>query len=136
MRARARYRWWTLCALRFTTALAPSEIITHIEIPRFAERARFGFYKLCRKVGEFADAIGGVLVDPDKRYCRVVAGAIGSKPVVLGATTRTLAGTAARPELDSIKADIAAATSEHDPAKLHMAAVAVGRAIDDALSPR
>ena len=35
----------------YTTALAPDEIVTRIEIPRTTERARFGFHKLCRKTG-------------------------------------------------------------------------------------
>ena len=118
----------------YTTALDPSEIVTHVEIPRYAARARLGFFKLCRKVGEFAHAIGAVLIDPDKRFCRVVVGAIGSKPVVLDATTRALAGSAARPELEAIEREVASSTSETDPAKLHMSAVAVGRAIDRALA--
>ena len=120
----------------YTTALAPGEILTHIMIPRAAARARFGFYKLCRKTGELAEAMGAVLIDPERRYCRVVAGAIGSKPVVLPATTRALAATAAPPDLEELRTEIASVTHEHDPVKLHMAAVAVHRAIDRALAAR
>ena len=120
----------------YTTALAPDEIVTHIEIPRATGRARFGFYKLCRKTGELAEAIGAVLVDPERRYGRVVAGAVGSKPVVLPDATRSLAATAVLPELEALRVEIAAGTSEHDPVKLHMAAVAVARAIDRALAAR
>ena len=120
----------------YTTALAPGEILTHIKIPRAAARARFGFYKLCRKTGELAEAMGAVLIDPERRYCRVVAGAIGSKPVVLAATTRALAATATPPDLEELRTEIACVTHEHDPVKLHMAAVAVHRAIDRALAAR
>ena len=120
----------------YTTALAPDEIITHIEIPRAAGQARFGFCKLCRKAGDFAEAMGAVLIDPERRYCRVVAGAVGSKPVVLPATTRSLAATATPPDLDAIRAEIVTTANEHDLVKLHMAAVAVGRAIDRALAAR
>ena len=120
----------------YTTALAPDEIVTHIEIPRATGRARFGFYKLCRKTGELAEAIGAVLVDPERRYGRVVAGAVGSKPVVLPDATRSLAATAVLPEFEALRVEIAAGTSEHDPVKLHMAAVAVARAIDRALAAR
>ena len=120
----------------YTTALAPGEILTHIKIPRAAARARFGFYKLCRKTGELAEAMGAVLIDPDRRYCRVVAGAIGSKPVVLPATTRALAATATPPDFEELRTEIASVTHEHDPVKLHMAAVAVHRAIDRALAAR
>ena len=119
-----------------TTDLAPGEIVTHVEIPRAGGRARFGFYKLCRKAGEFAEAIGAVLIDPERRCCRVVAGAVGPKPVVLPATARSLAANATPPEPDAIRAEIAAVANEHDPVKLHMAAVAVGRAIGRALAER
>ena len=120
----------------YTTALAPGEIVTHVEVPRAGGRARFGFYKLCRKAGEFAEAVGAVLIDPERRCCRVVAGAVGPKPVVLPATARSLAANATPPEPDAIRAEIAAVTNEHDPVKLHMAAVAVGRAIGRALAAR
>ena len=120
----------------YTIALRSDEIITHVEIPRYDDDVGFGFYKICRKVGEFADAIAAVLVSAQRRYCRIVVGAIGSKPLLLADTTRLFASTAACPELTTIKADIAANTFERDPAKLHMAAVAVSRAINQAMARR
>ena len=119
----------------YATALAGDEIVTRIEIPRTTGRARFGFYKLCRKTGELAEAIGAALIDPGRRYCRVVVGAVGAKPVVLPAATRSLAATAAMPECETLRAEIASRTNEHDPVKLQMAAVAVRRAIGRALAP-
>ena len=119
----------------YTTTVAGDEIVTRIEVPRASERARFGFYKLCRKTGELAEAMGAVLVDPERRYCRVVAGAVGAKPVSLPAATRSLAASAAPPEPEALRAEIAARTGERDAVKLHMAAVAVQRAIDRALAP-
>ena len=117
----------------YTTAVAGDEIVTRIEVPRTSARARFGFCKLCRKTGELAEAMGAVLVDPERRYCRVVAGAVGSRPVALPAAARSLAA-AAPPGLEALRAEIAACTGEHDPVKLHMAAVAVQRAVDRALA--
>ena len=119
----------------YTTTVARDEIVTRIEVPRASGRARFGFHKLCRKTGELAEAMGAVLVDPERRYCRVVAGAVGAKPVSLPAATRSLAESAAPPETEALRAEIAACTGERDPVKLHMAAVAVHRAIDRALAP-
>ena len=118
----------------YTTALAPDEIVTRVEIPRTTERARFGFHKLCRKTGELAEAMGAVLIDPGRRFCRVVAGAVGAKPVVLPAATRSLAATAAPADLEALRAEVAACTGEHDRVKLHMAAVAVRRAVNRALA--
>ena len=119
----------------YTTAVARDEIVTRVEIPRTSERARFGFYKLCRKTGELAEAMGAVLVDPERRYCRVVAGAIGSKPVVLPAATRSLAANATLPELEALRTEIAGSTQERDAVKQQMAAIAVRRAADRALAP-
>ena len=120
----------------YTTALAHDEIVTRIEIPRASAWARFGFCKLCRKTGELAEAMGAVLVDPERRYCRVVAGAVGAKPVPLPAAARALAATAAPAEPDALRSEIAACTGEHEPVRLHMAAVAVRRAVDRALAAR
>ena len=51
------------------TELAEDELLAAVRIPRFSRAARFGFHKICRKTGEFADAIGVAVVDPD-RGCR------------------------------------------------------------------
>ena len=120
----------------YTTPLATNEIVTRIAIPRTTERARFGFFKLCRKTGELAEAIGAVLVDPDRRFCRIVAGAIGSKPVVLPSASRSLAATASAPDIEATRNEIAEATRERDEIKVHMATVAVQRAVDRALAAR
>ena len=113
----------------YTTTVTGDEIVTRIEIPRTSARARFGFHKLCRKTGELAEAMGAVLVDPERRYCRVVAGAVGAKAVQLPVAAQSLAATASPPEPEALRREIAASTGEHDPVKLHMAAVAVHRAV-------
>ena len=129
-----RMRDFTLSA--YTTALARDEIVARIEVPRTTARARFGFHKVCRKTGELAEAMGAVLVDPDRRYCRIVVGAVGAKPMSLPSAARSLAATAAAPELEALRAEIADRTGEHDRVKLHMAAVAVRRAAGRALTAR
>jgi carbon-monoxide dehydrogenase medium subunit len=66
----------------FETTLTSGELVEAIEVPRVSDRARWGFYKACRKVGDFAHAIGAVLQDPARGVYRAVIGAIGSKPIV------------------------------------------------------
>ncbi len=66
----------------FENALAPGELVEAIRVPRMSDRARWGFYKVCRKTGDFAHAIGAVLEDPARGVCRAVIGATGSKPIV------------------------------------------------------
>ena len=67
----------------FATALAEDEILVGLRIPKLSARARWGHYKFCRKPGEFAEAIGGVLVDPERGVCRAVIGATHGAPHVI-----------------------------------------------------
>lgn len=66
----------------FETALASGELVSGIQIPRLSSAARWGYYKTCRKTGEFAHAIGVYLRDPERSICRAVIGATGGKPIV------------------------------------------------------
>jgi carbon-monoxide dehydrogenase medium subunit len=67
----------------YETTLAAGEILQAIRIPRISARGRHGYYKVCRKAGEFALAIGAVLDDPERNVFRVVIGATGGKPIVI-----------------------------------------------------
>ena len=67
----------------FETALAEDEILVALRIPRLSKAARWGYYKFCRKTGEFAEAIGAVLVDPARKVSRAVIGATNSTPYVI-----------------------------------------------------
>jgi carbon-monoxide dehydrogenase medium subunit len=73
----------------FESALESDELLEAIRIPRLSASARWGYYKVSRKTGEFAHAIGVVLDDPDRGVCRAVIGAIDAKPIVLS-DARTL----------------------------------------------
>ena len=67
----------------FETVLGTGELLEAVCIPRLSTNARWGYYKVCRKTGEFAHAIGAVIHDPDADRCRVVVGATESVPIVL-----------------------------------------------------
>ena len=60
---------------RFETALGAGELLAGVRIPQPSRAARWGYYKVCRKPGEFAQAIGAVLFDPERAVCRAVIGA-------------------------------------------------------------
>jgi aerobic carbon-monoxide dehydrogenase medium subunit len=63
--------------------VAADELITGIRVPKFSPAARYGFHKICRKAGEFADAIGVVVDDPARDYFRAVCGATSGRPLLL-----------------------------------------------------
>jgi carbon-monoxide dehydrogenase medium subunit len=67
----------------FRTALQPAEIVQAVRVPRPSPQARWGYYKACRKPGEFAHAMAAVLDDPGRGIRRAVIGAVGGPPVVL-----------------------------------------------------
>ena len=66
----------------FEVALDPGEILEAVRIPRLSRSARWGFYKICRKTGELAQAIAAVLHDPERSVFRAVIGATESRPIV------------------------------------------------------
>src|SRR5258708_1752893 len=65
------------------SALRPGEIIETVRIPAMTPSARFGYFKACRKTGEFAHAIGAVLIDPEQATARAVIGALEAAPIVI-----------------------------------------------------
>jgi len=73
------------------TALRAGELLEAVRIPRLSKSARWAYVKKCRKTGEFAHAIGAILIDPDRNVCRAVIGATESRPIVL-ADARELFG--------------------------------------------
>lgn len=65
------------------TVLKPDELLVAVRVPLLSATARFGYVKHCRKVGEFAHAIGAALVDPAAGPARLVIGAVDAPPLVL-----------------------------------------------------
>lgn len=68
----------------YTTVLAEDELITGLRIPRLGPRAAWGYHKLCRKTGEFAEASCSAVFDPDRGLARIVLGALDGPPLLLG----------------------------------------------------
>jgi carbon-monoxide dehydrogenase medium subunit len=76
----------------FQTQLADGEILAGVDVPRHSPASRWGFYKLCRKTGEFAHAIGVYHDDRDRNLCRAVIGATGGAPIVIADRARLFGG--------------------------------------------
>lgn len=104
----------------FETKIAADEILVSVVVPRLSANARWSYYKICRKTGEFADAIGGVLVDPDKGVARAVIGATSSAPLLLDG----------REALGGKAASALAAANINDHHKQQVLRVALQRAAD------
>ncbi len=99
----------------FETALSTQDILVAVRIPRRSKAARFGYWKFCRKAGEFPQAIGGALTDPERKETRAVIGATSGAPKLFL-------------NLNPAAADIAATGS--DAYSRQLRAVALRRAIE------
>ncbi|MGH7126892.1 MAG: FAD binding domain-containing protein [Stellaceae bacterium] len=75
----------------FTTEIREDEIVTAILVPKLSEGARFGYFKFCRKTGEFPDASAAVVIDPDRNVSRVYLGALSGPPLPLPELARRIA---------------------------------------------
>jgi aerobic carbon-monoxide dehydrogenase medium subunit len=64
-------------------SLRSGEIVETIHVPARPASAHWGYVKSCRKRGEFAHALGAVLIDPSAATSRIVIGAIDCAPIVI-----------------------------------------------------
>ncbi len=103
----------------FRTVLASGEILRAVQVPKFGPGTRFGYFKACRKPGEFAHAMAAVLKSPTTR--RVTIGAMGGPPLCLE-------GEAAAPQ--TIAAALRAHAPNMDEIDRHMQLIAVQRAFE------
>jgi carbon-monoxide dehydrogenase medium subunit len=120
----------------FATALASGEIVTAIAVPKLSPAARWGYYKICRKAGEFPDAIGAVVIDPERRFARIVMGALDGPPLLLDDLARRVAAEgAAAANAGAVAEAVTAASPGLDAVEARLHAVAVRRALGQALAP-
>src|SRR5262245_5370202 len=117
------------------TALAPDELITGIRIAKVSRRTRFGFHKICRKTGEFADAIGVAVHDPERSSFRLVASTSTGKPIMIeGAAVGIDLGRSAAPTEAALRNALVTSGFEGDAYDVTLHAAALKRAIAGALA--
>lgn len=87
------------------TALGPGELLEAIRVPILSSSAQWGYYKVCRKTGEYAHAIGAVLLDRSRNVFRAVIGATERKPLVLSDARALFGGTYNLTDFDQNAAD-------------------------------
>lgn len=121
-----------LMTAAFTTTLAEDEIITAVRVPKLRPSQRFGYFKFCRKVGEFPEASASVLFDPQPRAAKVILGALDGPPCEVPELARALAaqGAAGCSEATAIAAVRSVGVA--DPPELRMRAAVLLRALGEA----
>ncbi len=114
------------------TTLAEDELLAAVRIPKFSRAARFGFHKICRKTGEFADAIGVAVHDPDRRATRLAVSTAAGGPIV---HKDAELGRGAPPDTGELQHRLAQAGFSGDTYDLKLRAAAVRRALVEAMAP-
>ncbi len=118
----------------FATALRPGEIVAGVRVAKRGPSARWGYWKVCRKLGDFAEASAAVLIDPTRGETRVLIGAIERPPALADDPDGILSGR--RTVADAV---MAAAPGLSDVSfALHVAALrrAIALAVPGGLAPR
>ena len=90
-------------------------------MPKLSRAGRYGYYKFCRKTGEFAEASAAAVFAPGSQTARIYLGAVRPAPVSLSALARRVAqeGQSAASE-EAISAAVVAAANDLDPVERRM----------------
>jgi carbon-monoxide dehydrogenase medium subunit len=117
----------------YTTILGEGEAITALHLPLLNAQARWGYYKFCRKTGEFAEASCAAYFDPASATAQIVVGALDGAPVALEALASAVAhgGVVAASEA-AIDAALRENIDQLDTLGRRMAAAAVMRCLKQA----
>ena len=115
------------------TVLGAGELLEAIRVPAQSASARWGYHKVCRKTGEYAQAIGAVLLDRSRDVFRAVIGATESKPLVLSDARALFGGSYDLADFDRGAADaMLQSIGMTDPLVRQIHTVALARAVRQA----
>jgi carbon-monoxide dehydrogenase medium subunit len=114
----------------FATVLAEDELVVAIEVPKLSSGARWGYWKFCRKTGEFPESSAAMLMDPERKLARIWVGALDGAPQSLDGLAAEVAqrGALAASEV-AVSAALDLAVPNQDPVDRRMHLTAVRRAV-------
>ena len=119
----------------FTTKIRDIEIITTIVIPKLSATARWGYWKFCRKMGEFPDASAVMILDPERKQAELWIGSLDGSPKPLNNLAQNIAlkGMSAVDE-GNFHEELALTVPELDPIRRQLINAAVKRAVSKGFS--
>jgi len=118
----------------YTTDLAADELITAVHVPKKNPGALWGYYKFCRKTGEFAEASCAAFFDPSLQVARIAVGALDGAPQLLEDLAARVAEQGAQAiERDAIYAAVKAITPEKSEVDRGLCVTVVERCLRQAL---
>jgi carbon-monoxide dehydrogenase medium subunit len=119
----------------FQTRLADDEVVVAIDVPKLSPAARFGYYKFCRKTGEFPEASAAAVFDPASRTARLFLGALAGAPQPMHGLAATVARRGAAAITDAAIADAVDEVVQGDVVERRMRRAAVARALREVFAP-
>jgi carbon-monoxide dehydrogenase medium subunit len=121
--------------MAYTTRLGEDEIIESVTVPKLSAAARYGYFKFCRKTGEFPEASAAAVFDPERRAARIFIGALSGAPRPLPQLAEAVArqGRSAM-TVEAIEAAVTAADNSLDPVAWRLHVTALSRALQRAMT--
>lgn len=117
----------------YTTVLEADEMIVSVSVPAASAACRWGYHKLCRKPGEFAEASAAVYLDGSRGCARVALGAVDGPPILLRELAAVIASNGAgAASAEQLRAAVAMALPERDRIDLKLYTACVERALEQA----
>jgi carbon-monoxide dehydrogenase medium subunit len=113
----------------FQTKLADDEIVLAIDVPKLSPAARCGYYKFCRKTGEFPEASAAAIFDPESKAARLYLGALSGPPLPLEEFAAVIARQGATAVTEAAIAAAVDAVASGDIIERRMRRAAVARAL-------
>jgi carbon-monoxide dehydrogenase medium subunit len=118
----------------FTTALNADELLAGVVVPQYSNSLRWGYYKFCRKTGEFAEASCASLFDPERGVARIAIGALDGAPALLHKLAADIAANGIDAMSDAaVREAVAQAAPGKRDVERHLIVAAVKRSIRQAL---
>ena len=121
----------------YTVDLGPQDLITAVIVPARTDATRWGYWKFCRKTGEFAEASCAAYFEPSTRTARIAVGALDGAPALLDAFA---ADVAARgwdaADTQALHKQVESIARQASEAKKQLLATAIERCLEQVLGAR
>ena len=114
----------------FATVLTEDELVVAVEVPKLSAGVRWGYWKFCRKTGEFPECSAAMLMDPERKLARLWVGALDGAPQSLDGLAAEIArrGALAASEV-AVSAALDLTVPGQDPVSRRLHVTAVRRAV-------
>ena len=114
----------------FTVSLEENEIVRGVRVPILSNAAQWGYHKISRKPGEYAESIGAYVCDPSSGIARLILSGTDGAPMELVSTAKKIAQTnGVGFDFEAARVALTSTGEVFEPFKLRMHAVALHRAV-------